>query len=445
MRKVFPFLKADYFLDAADKVVFNEIGSFIDKYNACPTIEALNIQVQNSHSIPEHVFDSVENILSELKEYSPTKFDWLVDQTEQFCKDKSVYNAIVKSIAVIDGKDQSVSPDGIPSILQEALAVCFDTNVGHDYLENVEGRYEFYHREESRLPFDIEILNKITNGGVPSKSLTALLASTGVGKSLVMCHMAAANLNANKNVLYITMEMAEERIAERIDSNLMNIQLQELKDIPKSVFKSRLEKIKDKTSGKLIIKEYPTAGAHVGHFKALLSELALKKSFYPDVIYVDYLNICSSSRYKASAAVNSYTIVKSIAEELRGMAVEFDVPIITATQTNRTGFGNSDIELTDTSESIGLPATVDLMLALISTEELEKMGQLMIKQLKNRFGDPNAYKRFVVGIDRSRMKLYDLDEKEQSEITDRGNHDEDNKGFGLNRQSRSRDFGDLII
>lgn len=419
MRKVFPFLKVDYFTDSSDQAIFNEISSFINKYNECPSHDALTIQISNSN-LPEHIFENVESSLAELQQYEPSNMEWLVDQSEKFCKDKSVYNAILRSIQIIDGKDTTMSEDGIPSILQEALAVCFDTNIGHDYLESAESRWEFYHKDESRLPFDIDLLNKITNGGLPNKVLTCFLASTGVGKSLVMCHMATANLREGKNVLYITAEMAEERIAERIDANLLNVSLSELKDLPKAMFESRIEKIRDKTQGKLIIKEYPTAAAHAGHFEALLNELSLKKNFKPDVIYIDYLNICASSRYRAGNMVNSYTLIKSIAEELRGLAVKYDLPIITATQTNRNGANNSDIDITDTSESFGLPATVDVLLALVSTEELENQGQLMIKQLKNRFGDPNQYKRFVVGIDRSKMKLYNLDIAVQKDISDSG-------------------------
>lgn len=440
MRKVFPFLKKEYFTDPADVVVFDEIDRFINKYNTCPTLDALEIQISNSKTIPEHTYTAVEELFEDFKEYTKPKFEWLVDETERFCKDKSVYNAIVQSVRIIEGKDTSLSADGIPSVLQDALSVCFDTNVGHDYFENEESRFDFYHKEENRVPFDIELLNKITNGGVPNKSLSVFLAGTGVGKSLAMCHFAAANLQAGLNVLYITMEMAEERIAERIDANLMDINIIDLKDISKDMFMSRVDKIKQKTQGKLIIKEYPTASAHAGHFKMLLNELSLKKSFVPDIIYIDYLNICASSRYKASAAVNSYTLVKGIAEELRGLAQTSNVPIISATQTNRTGFSNTDVELTDTSESMGLPQTVDLLVALISTEDLENMGQLMIKQLKNRFGDPNMYKRFVVGIDRSKMKLYNLDNSAQKDISDKG-REQDGSTFG--RPVKQRDFSSI--
>jgi archaellum biogenesis ATPase FlaH len=428
MRKVFPFLKAEYFHSEPDQVVFKEIDAFIAKYNQCPSLDAIKIQIINGEC-PEHVFKSVEVVLDEVARYEPINFDWLYDQSEKFCKDKSVYNAILKSIQIIDGKEQTVSQDSIPTILQEALSVCFDTNIGHDYLENTQSRWEFYHKEESRISFDIDILNKITNGGIPNKTLTVLMSSSGGGKSLAMCHMAAANLAAGKNVMYITMEMAEERIAERIDANLLNIPVIDLKNLPMQMFESRMGKIKGKTSGKLIIKEYPTAGAHAGHFRALINELQLKKSFRPDILYIDYLNICASSRYKASSAVNSYTLVKSIAEELRGMAVEFDMPIVSATQVNRTGYGSSDVEMTDTSESMGIVHTVDLFLAIIGTEELDAQGQIMFKQLKNRFGDPNMFKRFLVGIDRSKMKLYDLDIKMQKDIADAGTTDDDSLNF----------------
>lgn len=445
MRKVFPFLKREYFLDEVDAIVFDEIEKFINKYNSCPSIEALQIQISNSDKIPEYTFESIEKVINDLKERDDTKLDWLIDQTEKFCKDKSVYNAILKSIQIIEGKDKTVSEDGIPSILQDALAVCFDTNIGHDYLENVDERWDFYHRAESRIPFDIELLNKITNGGLPNKTLSVIMSMSGGGKSLAMCHMAAANLNLGKNVLYITMEMAEERIAERIDANLMNVGLVDLKDLPKQMFKTRIEKIQSKTQGKLIIKEYPTAGAHAGHFRSLLNELALKKSFFPNIIYIDYLNICASSRYKASSAVNSYTLVKSIAEELRGMAVEYDLPIVSATQVTRSGYGASDIDMTDTSESMGLVHTVDVLLALITTEELDNMGQVMIKQLKNRFGDPNLYKRFVVGMDRSKMKLYDVATSAQDNISGANNAEEVNRNKQFGGKSRTRDFGQIKV
>jgi archaellum biogenesis ATPase FlaH len=353
-----------------------------------------------------------------------TDAQWLEDETEKFCKDKAVYNAIMQSIQIIDGSEKNLSKDALPSILSEALGVGFDSNVGHDYIENAESRYEFYHRLEEKMPFDLDFFNKITEGGLSNKTLNIALAGTGVGKSLFMCHMAAGAIAQGKNVLYITLEMAEERIAERIDANMMNVAIQDLKDLSKSMFTQRIDKIKNKIEGRLVIKEYPTASAHAGHFKALLSELKLKRTFVPDIIFIDYLNICASSRFRANANANSYTIIKSIAEELRGLAVEFDLPIVSATQTTRSGYANSDVELTDTSESFGLPATADLMFALISTEELEQQGQIMVKQLKNRYSDPTKNKRFMVGVDRSKMRLYDLDTEAQKTISDSGQDDD---------------------
>lgn len=422
-RKVIPFLKTEYFHDTSEKHLFKYVQQFIDKYNSLPTTEAIEIAIQNDRSINEKDFKNINEKLTQIDETLEVNQNWLLVETEKFCKDKAVYNAIMQSIQIIDGEDKYQTQDGIPAILQEALSVCFDNNVGHDYLDNSESRYEFYHRDETKLPFDLDMFNKITNGGLPNKTLNIALAGTGVGKSLFMCHMAAGILAQGKNVLYITMEMAEERIAERIDANMMNVNIQDLKDLSKSMFDNRIDKIRKKTEGKLIIKEYPTASAHVGHFKALLNELMLKRNFKPDIIFVDYLNICASSRFKAGAGVNSYTYVKAIAEELRGLAVEFDLPIVSATQTTRGGYANSDVDLTDTSESFGLPATADLMFALISTEELEKMGQLMVKQLKNRYNDPGVNKRFMVGIDRGKMKLYDLELSAQEGITDSGQED----------------------
>ena len=419
MRKVIPFLKRDYFLETNEKIVYDKVKNFIDQYNSLHSKDALVIAIQNDKGLNEdqfkEVFDTIQNL-------DPTEHnkEWLYKETEKFCKDKAVYNAILSSVAIIDGRDKSKSEDGIPALLQDALGVCFDNNVGHDYLQNASSRYDFYHRVESRIPFDLDYFNKITNGGMPNKTLNVVLAGTGVGKSLFMCHVAASCLAQGKNVLYITLEMAEERIAERIDANLMNISLDQLKELPKALFDSRIEKIRNKTEGTLIIKEYPTTGAHSGHFKALLNELQLKRQFKPDMIIIDYLNICASSRLKAGGSVNSYTLVKSIAEELRGLAVEENVPILSATQTTRTGYGNTDVELTDTSESFGLPATVDFMFALISTEDLENMNQLMVKQLKNRYNDPTVNKRFVIGVDRAKMKLYDLENSAQKNISDSG-------------------------
>lgn len=419
MRKVIPFLKRDYFLDNSDKIIYDKIKDFIDQYNAIPSKDALVIAVQNDKSLNEDQYKEVAETILQLEPTDHNK-DWLYKETEKFCKDKAIYNAILSSIAIIDGRDKLRTEDGIPQLLQDALGVCFDNNVGHDYIDSSDQRFEFYHKIESRIPFDLDYFNRITNGGMPNKTLNVCLAGTGVGKSLFMCHVAASVLAQNKNVLYITLEMAEERIAERIDANLMNITMDQLKELPKAIFDNRIEKIKDRTQGKLIIKEYPTAGAHSGHFKALLNELQLKRQFKPDLIVIDYLNICASSRFKGGANINSYTLIKSIAEELRGLAVEENVPILSATQTTRGGYGNTDVELTDTSESFGLPATVDFMFALISTEDLEAMNQLMVKQLKNRYNDPTINKRFVIGVDRAKMKLYDLEQSAQKNIMDSG-------------------------
>ena len=356
----------------------------------------------------------------------PTDFDWLVDTTEKWCRDRAIYLALMESIALADGKDEKKDRDAIPSILSDALAVSFDTHVGHDYLQDYEERYESYHRKEDKIEFDLEYLNKITKGGLPNKTLNIALAGTGVGKSLFMCHVASSVLLQGRNVLYITMEMAEEKIAERIDANLLNIPIQDITDLPKAMFESKVTSLAKKTQGSLIIKEYPTASAHAGHFRALLNELALKKSFRPDIIFIDYLNICASSRYRGNSTVNSYSYIKAIAEELRGLAVESNVPIVSATQTTRSGYGSSDVELTDTSESFGLPATADLMFALIKTDELEELGQIMVKQLKNRYNDPTIHKRFVVGIDRAKMRLYDCEQSAQDDIIDSGKEEEYN-------------------
>jgi replicative DNA helicase len=451
MRKVIPFLKRDYFLENSDRLIFDRVKAFIDEYNTPPNKDALIVALQNDKTLNEQQYKEVAGIIQELNPTEHNK-DWLYKETEKFCKDKAIYNAILNSIAIIDGRDAAKTQDGIPQLLQDALGVCFDNNVGHDYIENADSRYEFYHRVESRTPFDLEYFNKITNGGLPNKTLNVVLAGTGVGKSLFMCHVAASTLAQGKNVLYITLEMAEERIAERIDANLMNITLDQLKDLPKSIFDNRIEKIRNKTEGRLIIKEYPTAGAHTGHFKALLNELQLKKQFKPAMIIIDYLNICSSSRFKSGSNINSYTLIKSIAEELRGLAVEEDLPILSATQTTRSGYGNTDVELTDTSESFGLPATVDFMFALISTEELEQTNQIMVKQLKNRYNDPTANKRFMIGVDRSKMKLYDLEQSAQKGLTD-ANLDIDrvdkpqksNYNIGDAFNKRSRDFSSIKL
>jgi archaellum biogenesis ATPase FlaH len=448
MRKVMPFLKKEYFTDENEKVVFNLVSTFIDKYNKPPTIEAMLITLQNSN-LAEGVFKDANETIKVLELTEKSTPEWLLDETEKFCKDKAVYNAILQSIGIMEGRDKVVTKDGIPALLQDALSVCFDNSVGHDYFEDANSRFEFYHRVEERIPFDLDIFNKITQGGMPNKTLNIALAGTGVGKSLFMCHVAASCIGQGKNVLYITMEMAEERIAERIDANLLNVEIDQLKNIPKSLYDSRMEKLNSKTHGKLIIKEYPTASAHVGHFKMLLNELSLKRSFKPDVIFIDYLNICASSRFKPGGSVNSYTYIKAIAEELRGLAVEFNVPIMSATQTTRSGFSNTDVELTDTSESFGLPATADFMFALISTEELEQLNQIMVKQLKNRYNDPTLYKRFMVGIDRVKMRLYDLEQTAQQSLADPGKksvEDKDNaQGYSMANIFKKKDFSGIKV
>jgi replicative DNA helicase len=422
-RKVIPFIQKEYFEDQPSRILYEEISAFIINYDQLPTREAVSIEIENREDLNEQTFKELSQTLSYLDK-EPADFFWLLDTTERWCRDRAIYLALMESIALADGKDERKGRDAIPSILSDALAVSFDNHVGHNYLEDYEERYALYHRKEEKIPFDLEYLNKITKGGLPNKTLNIALAGTGVGKSLFMCHVASSALMQGRNVLYITCEMAEEKIAERIDANLLNTNIQDLVDLPKQIFDTKVNAISKKTQGQLIIKEYPTASAHSGHFKSLLNELALKKSFRPDIIFVDYLNICASSRYKGSSNINSYTLVKSIAEELRGLAVEANVPIISATQTTRSGYGSSDVELTDTSESFGLPATADLMFALISTEELEELGQIMVKQLKNRYNDNNVHKRFVVGIDRAKMRLYDCEQTAQNDILDNGKDEE---------------------
>ena len=424
-RKVIPFIQPDYFDQRSEKVVFQEIVHFIVKYGSAITTEALQIELENRTDLTESEVKEVREISSSLTDF-PVEKQWLLDTTEKWCRDRAIYLALMESINIADGNNEKKNRDAIPSILSDALAVSFDNHIGHDYLNDYEARYESYHRKEDRIPFDLEYFNKITKGGLPNKTLNIALAGTGVGKSLFMCHMASACLLNGHNVLYVTMEMAEEKIAERIDENLLNVNIQDLTDLPKTTFENKVTKLSKKTQGTLIIKEYPTASAHSGHFKALLNELSLKKSFRPDIIFIDYLNICASSRYKTNLSVNSYSYIKAIAEELRGLAVEANVPIVSATQTTRSGYGNSDVELTDTSESFGLPATADLMFALISTEELEGLGQLMVKQLKNRYNDPTIYKRFIVGIDRAKMRLYDCEQSAQKDILDSGQDNEYN-------------------
>ena len=421
-RKVLPFLKSDYFSDKTERTIFEEISKFVDKYNKIPTQTSLEIEVQSRKDLNETDYSKVVDVIKTLKP-TDVDFDWLVDTTEKFCKDKAVYNAIVEGISIIDGKDKKRDADAIPSILTDALAVGFDNRVGHDYLLDYDDRFEFYHKIEEKIPFDLEFFNKVTKGGLPPKTLNIALAGTGVGKSLFMCHVAANCLSQGRNVLYITLEMAEERIAEIIHANLMNISIDDLNELPKQMFDDKINKIIKKTSGKLIVKEYPTASAHTAHFRGLIKELAIKKTFKPDIIFVDYLNICASSRFKGAQNVNSYMYVKAIAEELRGLAVETNVPIMSATQTTRSGFVSSDIGLEDTSESFGLPATADFMFALISNEELDDLNQIAVKQLKNRYNDPTMNKRFVLGIDRAKMRLFDVDSSEQMELVDSGQED----------------------
>ena len=418
MRKVLPFIKPDYF-EGVYRILFKEAGKFVGKYNKLPTSESFIIELDQSDRLTGEQYSLANDIIPHLFSREEIDENWLLDTTEKWCQDRAIYNAIMESITIIDGKHDSLTKNALPDLLQKALGVGFDTNIGHDYIENVEERYEFYHTEEDRIPFDLQYFNKITKGGVPNKTLNIALAGTGVGKSLFMCHVASGALVEGRNVLYITMEMAEERIAERIDANLLNVPIDQLENLSKDMFRTKVEDIARKTTGRLIVKEYPTGSAHAGHFRALLNELKLKRSFEPDIIFIDYLNICSSSRMKAmGGSINSYTYIKAIAEELRGLAVEFNVPIFSATQTTRSGYGNSDVGLEDTSESFGLPATADLMFALISTEELEKLGQMMVKQLKNRYNDPTSNKRFVIGVDRSKMRLYDVDETEQNLMSD---------------------------
>ena len=414
-RRVIPFLKKEYF-EGEHKIVFDLVVSFVNQHNKIPSGKVLELELKKVNA-PEDVLNRTQTLINELKQKSDIDIDYLINESEKWCKDRAVYNAIMESIQIIDGKDSERTDGSIPEILSNALGVSFDPNIGHDYIDNSDDRFEFYNTKETRIPFDLDYLNKITKGGLPNKTLNIAMAGTGVGKSLFMCHCAAANLELGKNVLYITMEMAEERIAERIDANLMDLPIQQLESLPKNVFDSKIEKIGKGSIGKLIVKEYPTGAAHTGHFRALLNELKLKKNFIPDIIYLDYLNICASSRVKGlGGSINTYSYVKSIAEELRGLAVEFNLPIMSATQTTRSGYSNTDVGLEDTSESFGLPATADLMFALISTEELEELGQLLVKQLKNRYNDPTYYKRFVVGIDRARMKLYDVEESAQTDI-----------------------------
>ena len=425
-RKALPFIKDEYFQERSEKIVFQEIAKFLTEYNNLPTKEVLTIEVDGRDDISDEEELNCKDLIISFHD-EKVESEWLLNTTEKWCRDRAIYLALMESISIADGKDEKKNRDAIPNILSDALAVSFDNHIGHDYLTDYEERYDSYHRKEDKIEFDLEYFNKITKGGLPNKTLNIALAGTGVGKSLFMCHVASSVLLQGRNVLYITMEMAEEKIAERIDANLLYVPIQELGDLPKMMFDNKVNKIAKKTQGSLIIKEYPTASAHSGHFKALLNELALKKSFRPDIIFIDYLNICASSRYRGNANVNSYSYIKAIAEELRGLAVEANVPIVSATQTTRSGFASSDVDLTDTSESFGLPATADLMFALISTEELEALNQIMVKQLKNRYNDPTMNKRFVVGIDRAKMRLYDCEQSAQEDIIDNGQEEEYNE------------------
>ena len=418
-RKVLPFIKSDYFNERTYKIVFLEIHEYISQYDSLPSLNAISIECQERTDLTEEGYKDIVALLQTLST-EKSDYDWLVDTTEKWCQERAIYLSLMESVKIADGQDKKKDKGAIPQILSEALGVSFDQHIGHDYVQDAEARFDFYHRREDKIPFDLEFFNKITKGGLPNKTLNIALAGTGVGKSLFMCHVASSVLLQSKNVLYITLEMAEEKIAERIDANLLSIDIQQLDQLPKMMFDSKVQKIAKKTQGQLIIKEYPTAAASVGHFRALLNDLALKKSFKPDIIFIDYLNICASSRYSKTANVNSYSYIKAIAEELRGLAVEANVPIVSATQTTRSGYGSSDVDLTDTSESFGLPATADLMFALISTEELEGMNQIMVKQLKNRYNDPTMNKRFCVGIDRAKMRLYDVEESAQDSLVDSG-------------------------
>ena len=421
-RKVIPFIKEEYFQDAIEKVIFKSIWRYAEEYKSTVTPAALAIEIKKTSLNDEQYRVSLE--LLEGLPIEDVGFEWLTNETEQWCKDKAIYNAVLNSIHIIEGKDRDQTPDVLPSLLSDALSVSFDKHVGHDYMEQFEDRFEYYNRSESKISFDLDFFNRITKGGLPNKTLNIAIAGTGVGKSLFMCHMAASVMMQGKNALYITLEMAEERIAERVDANLMNVTMDDLHDLPKHMYESKFAKLQKKTQGKLIVKEYPTASAHCGHFRSLLNELMLKKDFKPDIVFVDYINICASSRFKAGANVNSYTYIKGIAEELRGLAVEFDLPIVSATQTTRTGFVSTDIGLEDTSESFGLPATADFMFALIQTEELEELNQILIKQLKNRYADPTANKKFIIGVDRAKMKLYDVNQTAQEDMVDNGQGEE---------------------
>lgn len=454
-RKALPFVSDKYFSDVTERLIYSRIAQFMERYNSLPSCEALSIEIEGSKNLGEKEYQAAVEAIQGLTAPDPVDKAWLLDATEKFCQERAIYNAIMDSISILDGKDKDRGKGSIPEILTNALGVSFDTHIGHDLIDDFAERYDFYHRVEEKVPFDLELMNKITRGGLSRKSLNIILAGTGVGKSLAMCHMAAANLMLGKNVLYITMEMAEEKIAERIDANLLNVPIPDLQALPRDIYEKKIAGIRAKTTGKLIIKEYPTASAHAGHFRHLLNELNLKRSFVPDIIYIDYLNICMSSRIKTGSNVNSYTYIKAIAEELRGLAVERNVPIVSATQTTRSGYSSSDVDLTDTSESFGLPATADFMIALISTEELQDLSQFMVKQLKNRYSDPATNRRFVVGVDREKMRLYDVEQSAQTDIMedrpvmDKTNFgqrrdEEDKMGWATKKMGR-KDFSGLKV
>ena len=443
-RKVLPFIRPEYFQDNNEKIVFDEISKFAIKYSKLPTSISLQVELDNRKDLNEQTYKDITSLVETLQA-DPVDEQWLLDTTETFCKDKAVYNAVIDGISIIEGRDKKRKPDALPSLLTDALAVSFDNRVGHDYFKDAETRFEYYHKKEKRIPFDLDFFNKITKGGLPQKTLNIALAGTGVGKSLFMCHMAANCLNQGRNVLYITLEMAEERIAERIDANLMNVSMDDLHDLPKKMYEDKMERVNSKTKGTLIIKEYPTASAHTNHFRALIQELAIKKSFKPDIIFVDYLNICASSRFRGGTNINSYTMIKSIAEELRGLAVENNLPILSATQTTRSGYGSTDIGLEDTSESFGLPATADFMFALISTEEMEELNQITVKQLKNRYNDPSTNKRFVLGIDRSKMRLYDVELGAQDDLVNSGQEAENVALFDKTQEGKYDKFSKIKV
>ena len=438
-RKVYPYIKDEYFDDGSMKKIFDTYSEYVEQYKAPPSIEALKISLDKRKDMSEDSYTNVMSMVDTFKADETTDYDFLVNETEKFCQDKDLFNSIRKAILIMDGEDKDNDKGSIPNLLSDSLGISFDTSVGHDFIEDSDERYEFYHRKEERMPFDIDLLNKITKGGLPRKSLTVLLATTGGGKSLVKCHAAASYLMTGKNCLYITMEMAEERVAERIDANMMDISLDDLKLLPRDVYKKRMERIKSKCTGQLVIKEYPTGSAHAGHFRHLLNELKLKKNFTPDVIFIDYLNICASSRIKGAAAANSYTLVKSIAEEIRGLAMEYNCAVVSSSQFNRDGYGNSDVDLTNTSESMGITHTADMIIGLITTEELDNLGQLMMKQLKNRWGALDYYRRFVVGIDRSKMQIFDLEDSAQRGIG--GQSAANTASFGNNSGQTKTSFG----